>query len=95
MSFARAEAVIQSMELYTPEALWQLDNKLAAAIAKDNVAIEQLRYQNQTLAVTLNATDFAALEGLQLRLQQAGAKVTQAQAASHEQQVTATLELRL
>lgn len=75
--------------------LWQLNDMLATAIAPGGVTIEQLRYQNQMLAVTLIATDFAALDELQLRLQQAGVKVTQTQASSHEQQVTATLELRL
>jgi len=77
------------------KALWQLEDTLATAIAQGEFTIEQLRYQNQTLAVTLIAKDFAALDGLQLRLQQAGVKVKQTQASSHEQQVTATLELRL
>ena len=91
----RVERLLKDGHAGQDKALWQLEDMLATAIAQGTFTIEQLRYQNQTLAVTLNATDFAALEGLQLRLQQAGAKVTQAQAASHEQQVTATLELRL
>lgn len=75
--------------------LWQLENTLATAMTQGEFTIEQLRYQNKILAVTLIAKDFAALDGLQLRLQKAGVKVTQAQASSqHEQQVTATLELR-
>ncbi len=76
-------------------ALWQLDDMLALAINNEAFTIQQLRYQDQMLSVSLLAKDFAALDGLELRLQQAGAKVTQAQAASHEQQVIATLELRL
>ncbi len=75
--------------------LWQLDDILAAAMKEDEITIEQLRYQNQTLSVNLLARDFAALEGLQLRLHLAGVKVTQANAASLEQQVASTLELRL
>ncbi len=77
------------------KALWQLEDTLATAIAQGEYTIEQLSYQNQTLAVTLIAKDFAALDGLQLRLQQAGVKVKQTQASSHEQQVNAILELRL
>ena len=74
--------------------LWQLENTLAKAITPGEFTIEQLRYQNQMLAVTLIAQDFAALDALQLRLQQAGVKVTQTQASSQDQHVTATLELR-
>ncbi len=76
-------------------ALWQLSDALAAGLKQGAYTIEQMRYQNQTLAVTLLARDFAELERLQGHLQQAGVKVTQSQAASHKQHVTATLELRL
>ena len=74
--------------------LWRLENTLATATAQGEFTIEQLRYQNQMLAVTLIAKDFAALDALQLRLQQAGVKVKQTQASSEAQHVTATLELR-
>ena len=77
------------------KALWRLQDILAVAINHEAFTIEQFRYQNQTLSVTLLAKDFAALEGLEQRLQSAGVKVTQAQASSHEQQVIATLELQL
>lgn len=91
----RVEQLLKAGRTGQDKALWQLEDTLAKAIVNGTFTIEQLRYQNQTLAVTLIASDFAALDELQLRLQQAGVKVTQAQAASHEQQVTATLELRL
>lgn len=74
--------------------LWQLLNVLAS-IKTNDITMEQFRYQNQVLSVNLLARDFAVLEGLQLHLQQAGVKVTQTNASSHEQQVAATLELRL
>ena len=76
------------------KALWQLESTLATAVTQGELTIEQLRYQHQILSVTLIAKDFAALDALQLRLQQAGVKVTQAQASSQDQHVTATLELR-
>ena len=82
------------------EAIWPLLDKLALGVGRGEYGFEQWRYQNQSLAVTLLAKDFAALEVLQRGLQQAGVKVKQNQAsshpdASHEQQVIATLELTL
>lgn len=76
-------------------ALWPLLDALAGAINDKQVTIERLHYQNKTLSVTLNGEDFAALEALQQRLQQAHHQVTQAEAVSHENRVHATLELRL
>ncbi|HBI22216.1 MAG TPA: hypothetical protein DDY37_06505 [Legionella sp.] len=76
-------------------ALWPLLDALAAAVNNDQVTIEQLHYQGSALSVTLNSEDFAALEALQRRLQQAHLQVTQAQAVSHEDRVHAILELRL
>lgn len=73
--------------------LWSLLVKLADASKGGSYTIEQFRFQNQVLSVTLVSKDFAALENLQSRLQQANVKVTQAQAASHEHKVVATLEL--
>ncbi|AHE66506.1 hypothetical protein Loa_00947 [Legionella oakridgensis ATCC 33761 = DSM 21215] len=70
-------------------------DKLAHAFSSGQFVIEQLRFQNQVLSVTLLSKDFAALEHLQRRLQQTKVKVSQTQASSHEQQVLATLELRL
>lgn len=91
----RVGQLLKAGHIGEDKAMWQLLDQLAAAIHHDDFTFEQLRYQNQTLAVTLLANDFATLEGLQHRLQQAGVKVTQNQASSHEQQVLATLELRL
>lgn len=90
----RVEQLIKAGNSNHADALWALLDKLAKA-NKDNARIEQLRYQNHTLSVTLSSKDFAALEALELRLQKALVKVTQTQASSHEHQVLATLELQL
>lgn len=91
----RVEQLLKKGYLGQDSVLWQLDDKLAAAIKQNEITVEQLRYQNQILSVNMQAQDFAALEGLQRRLQRAGVKVTQVSASSHEQHVAATLELRL
>ncbi len=77
------------------KALWPLLDALARAVKTHQMTIKQLHYQDKTLSVTLISDDFAALEDLQRRLQQAHLQVTQAEAVSHENRVHATLELRL
>ncbi len=75
--------------------LWQLLDKLALAVKPATITIEQMLYQNQVLSVSLTSSDFATLNGLELDLKKAGVNVTQAQASSQKQKVSATLELRL
>jgi general secretion pathway protein L len=75
--------------------LWKLLDEFATAFDDHQLMVEQFRFQNRVLLVTLFSKDFAALETLQQRLKQAHVKVTQSQASSHENKVMATLELRL
>jgi general secretion pathway protein L len=75
--------------------LWTLLNKLALSAKNTALTIQQIRFQNQSLSITVATQDFAALEALQQRLQQNNVQVHQTEAATHEQQVFATLELRL
>lgn len=73
--------------------LWVLLNKLAIAANKPSLIVQQVRFQNQTLSVTLSSQDFAQLEAMQQQLQQQHVIVRQTEAATHEQRVVATLEL--
>lgn len=75
--------------------LWSLLDKFGHAFKGSSFIIEQLRFQNQMLSVTLISKDFATLENFQQRLQRDKVKVRQAQASSQEQKVVATLELSL
>lgn len=75
--------------------LWILLDKFAEAFNNDQFMVDQFRFQNRVLSVTLISNNFSALEALQQRLQQAKVKVTQSQASSHEKKVMATLELSL
>ena len=72
---------------------WFLLNQFSKAMNNDKLTLEQLRYQNKTLSVTLISTDFASLEHLENQLKQLQLKVKQTQAPTREQQVVATLEL--
>lgn len=74
---------------------WILLDKLSTAFNGQEQTIDQIRFQNKTLSITLKSKDFAALEQLQRILEQSHVKVTQTQASSHEGQVLATLELSI
>ncbi|STX41371.1 general secretion pathway protein L [Legionella donaldsonii] len=74
---------------------WVLLDKLASTFNSNNITFEQLRFQNQTLLVTLATKNFAELEDLQTRLQQKKVKVKQTQAATTNEQVVGILELNL
>lgn len=73
---------------------WVLLDKLAAA-ATSEVTIDQLRFQNNVVQVTLSTPDFASLETLQNRLQSNRVVVKQNQASTVEGRVVSTLELTL
>lgn len=77
------------------ESFWPLLAKLAQSNALSALQIQQMRFQNKTLALTVTAQDFAALESVQSQLQQQGVHVTQTQASSTKQKILATLELYL
>lgn len=75
--------------------MWLLLDKLDKVISVSETTIDGLTYRNNTLSVALKSRDFKALESLGERLRQESVKVSQTQAASHEHDVTAVMELRL
>ncbi|MDX1837332.1 general secretion pathway protein GspL [Legionella taurinensis] len=70
-------------------------NKLAAATKATTIEIEQVRFQNKTLQVSLSTNDFASLEALLNRLKSDKVAVKQNQASTVEDKVVSTLELTL
>lgn len=74
--------------------LWSLLDKLDKVVSVKETVIEGLSYRNKTLSVSLKGKDFKALESLGERLKQEQVKVSQTQATSHENDVTAVMELR-
>ena len=76
-------------------AFWILLEKFGGAFQSNQITLQQLRFQQSMLSVTVVSKNFAALEELQQRLQKAGVKVTQTQATSHDKDVAATLELSM
>ncbi|WP_115331495.1 type II secretion system protein GspL [Legionella busanensis] len=74
---------------------WVLLNELTETLSNNNSTIEQLRFQNQIMQITVISNDFNSLEGLQTSLQQRRINVRQTQASSKDGQVVGVLELSL
>jgi len=74
---------------------WMLLGKLVNTFNADTVTMDDLRFQNETLSMTLSAKDFSALEQLRERLQKEGVNVSQSQASSQDGAVIATMEMTL
>lgn len=72
---------------------WFLLNQFAKGMKNTKITIEQLRYQNKTLSVTLVSPDFNSLQDIENQFKKLQLKVKQTQASTKEQQVIATLEL--
>ena len=72
---------------------WFLLNQFAKVMNENQMTLEELRYQNKTLSVTLISSDFAGLEDIENKLKKLQLKVKQTQASTRDQHVVATLEL--
>lgn len=72
---------------------WFLLNQLSKVINSEQFIMQQLHYQNKTLSITVESSDFANLEKLENELRKSPLNVKQTQASTHEQKVIATLEL--
>ncbi len=89
----RISQLLKSNNVEEQNRFWFLLNQFAKVMKNDHNALEQLRYQNKTLSVTIISTDFASLEELENELKKLQLKVKQTQASTREQHVVATLEL--
>ncbi|MGQ3888961.1 type II secretion system protein GspL [Legionella sp. CNM-1927-20] len=79
----------------TDNNFWVLLNELTEALTSNNSTIEQLRFQNQIMQITVISNDFNSLEGLQTSLQRKRINVRQTQASSKDGRVVGVLELSL
>lgn len=91
----RISQLLKSNQSNVDSSFWFLLNTLSKAIKNNNAHIEQVRFQNQILLVTLNTKSFEELESLQTRLQKMNIKVRQTQASTEKEKVVGTLELSL
>jgi general secretion pathway protein L len=72
---------------------WFLLNQFTKGMQGKTATIEQLRFQNKTLLVTIVSPDFASLEILENQLRSNQITVKQTQASTRDKQVVATLEI--
>lgn len=89
----RISQLLKNSDTEEQNHFWFLLNQFAKTMNDERFTLEQLRYQNKLLSVTLATTDFASLEKLENELKKLQLKVKQTQASTREQQVVATLEL--
>ncbi|CAM2804175.1 type II secretion system protein GspL [Legionella worsleiensis] len=89
----RISQLINGTDSNNSSRFWFLLNQFAKAMHEHHSSIENFRYQNNALSVTLVSSDFAALEQLENTLRTMQIKVKQTQASTRDQNVIATLEL--
>nr|WP_302473888.1 type II secretion system protein GspL [Legionella sp. PL877] len=91
----RISQLLKSRQTEKDNSFWLLLNILAENFNPDTMNFEQLRFQNQSLQLTLTTKNFAELELFQNRLQKANIQVRQTQASTDRERVVGTLELTL
>ncbi len=91
----RISQLIKSQHNAADSTFWSLLNKLGEILVGNEITVEQIRFQNQTLTITVATNNFGSLEDLQIKLQQNKVKVKQTQASTKDSQVVSTLELNL
>jgi general secretion pathway protein L len=89
----RIMQLLKSNDTEDQNHFWFLLNQFAKVTNNDQFTLEQIRYQNKSLSVTIISADFASLEKLENELKKLQLKVKQTQASTHEQHVVATLEM--
>lgn len=91
----RIERLLSQTKAAPQDVFWMLFDKLAHVVASSPLEIEQIRFRDQTLWVSVVAQDFALLEVFEQKLKKAHVSVRQTQARTQNNQVTATLELHV
>ncbi|MDF1684883.1 MAG: type II secretion system protein GspL [Legionellaceae bacterium] len=91
----RIERLLNQTGAAPHDSFWMLFDTLANVVALNPLDIESIRFRDQTLWVSVAAQDFALLEAFEQKLKNARVRVKKTQARTRDNQVTATLELRL
>jgi general secretion pathway protein L len=91
----RIEQFLKTNQGSKDTTLWAVLNKLATVAKNNGSSVQQIKYQNQMLQVTLNSDNFETLEKLENALQKEKISVRQLQASTQNKQVVSILELKL
>lgn len=90
----RINQLLKSNQNQATDHYWQLLDGLARHWDISEMELEQMRFQNQTLILSLITKDFESLESLYQGLRKEGIKVQQKQATTDHGKVQGTVELR-
>ena len=91
----RIESVLKSNSFSEQGAFWSVLEKLSAAFRAKEVTIKEISFHDQVVVVTLISQDFSTLDAFEEQMRQHHLQVKQIDAATHEKEVLATLELRV
>ncbi|NCT56363.1 MAG: general secretion pathway protein GspL [Legionella sp.] len=91
----RIERLLNQTGGASHDAFWLLFDAFANVAESNPLDIENIRFRDETLWVSLMAPDFSVLEAFEQRLKKSDVHVKQTQARTRDNQVIATLELRL
>jgi len=91
----RIERLLSQTSSTPQDSFWMLFDALAGVMKTHPLDIQQVRFRDQTLWINVIARDFALLETFEQQLKKEKVNVKQTQASTRNNQVSATLELRL
>jgi general secretion pathway protein L len=91
----RIERLLNQTGATSQDTFWMLFDAFANVAESNPLDIETIRFHDEALWISVTATDFSVLEAFEQQLKKSNIRVKQAQARTRDNQVTATLELRL
>lgn len=91
----RIERLLNQAGAASHDTFWILFDAFATVAETNPLDLENVRFRDDTLWVSVVAPDFSVLESFEQRLKKSAIRVNQTQARTRDNQVTATLELRL
>lgn len=91
----RISKLLQTAQKAPNDTFWVVLAAVTEAAIKYNVLVEQIRFQNTALLLSLSTTDFNTLESFEAALRKTPLTVKQTQAATRDKRIYSTLELTL
>ncbi len=91
----RIEQLLKRDVTKEESSFWMLLDKLSIVFSKHPLKVQEIRFREQMISVSLIAESFAALESFEAALKEKVVNVRQVEASTRDNQVVATLELQL
>ncbi|MDF1677623.1 MAG: type II secretion system protein GspL [Legionellaceae bacterium] len=91
----RVEQLLKRDVSKEESSFWMLLDKLSIVFSKHPLEVQEIRFRDQMISVSLIAESFAALESFEAALKEKAVNVKQVEASTRDNQVVSTLELQL